>query len=303
MHNTTLSGDVIKAHLALLGTNLLYGAGFTIAKTIMPRLIEPKGFILIRVSVTALLFCIPFFGKNPFREQIDQKDLGRIILCALFGVALNQLFFFEGLSRTTPIHAALMMLTTPILVSFIALWMLKEKMTGYKMMGLILGISGAVILSLLRSTSSYAPNPLLGDLFVFINAVSYALYLVLVKPLMAKYRPIVVIRYIFLFGFLFVLPFGSGELCRIPWTTFQSTDYFALAYIVIGITYFTYLWNIYALRILSPTTAGAYIYSQPVFSAIIAIFVFQEALTPLKILAAIFIFSGVYLVSFKKKNL
>jgi len=295
--------EQIKAHLALLGANLFYGAGFTVAKIVMPSLIQPKGFILIRVAVVTILFWLSYFGGKNFRTKIDRKDWRTLILCAIFGVATNQLLFFQGLNLTSPIHASLMMLSTPILVSLFAVYTLHEKLSVNKIIGLILGVSGAVILVLLGGKDKVATNALLGDVFVLMNATSYAIYLVIAKPLMTKYRPIIVIRWIFLLGLLVVFPFGISEFTEINWNMFAFKEYAAVAFIVICCTFFTYLWNIYALRILSPATAGAYIYLQPVFAALIAVFFYFEHLSWTKVIASIFIFAGVYFVSKRKATI
>ncbi len=296
MNNTT------KAHLALLGANIFYGAGFSVAKYIMPRLIQPNGFILIRVGCAMLLFALSYFlGKN-FRTIFDKKDYPRLIACAIFGVACNQLLFFKGLELTSPIHASLMMLSTPILVSIFAAYLLKEKFTSQKYLGLALGIIGSLILVSQAAKNNLAPDPILGNLFILLNAASYAIYLVIVKPLMQKYRPIIIIRFLFFIGFWIVLPFGFHDLQQINWQEFLPQEIAAVVFIVVGITFFTYLWNIYALKILSPSTAGAYIYSQPVFSAFIAILFLGEHITLEKLIAAILIFLCVYLVSKKTKT-
>jgi len=295
--------EQIKAHLALLGANLFYGAGFTVAKIVMPSLIQPKGFILIRVAVVTILFWLSYFGGKNFRTKIDRKDWRTLILCAIFGVATNQLLFFQGLNLTSPIHASLMMLSTPILVSLFAVYALHEKLSVNKIIGLILGVSGAVILILMGGKDKVATNALLGDVFVLMNATSYAIYLVIAKPLMTKYRPIIVIRWIFLLGLLVVFPFGISEFTEINWHMFSFKEYAAVAFIVICCTFFTYLWNIYALRILSPATAGAYIYLQPVFAALIAVFFYFEHLSWTKVIASIFIFAGVYFVSKRKTTI
>lgn len=293
--------DRIKAHLALLGANLFYGAGFTVAKIVMPEFIKPKGFILVRVAIVTLLFWLSYFGNKSFRTPIQRKHWKILILCGLFGVATNQLFFFLGLNLTSPIHASLMMLSTPILVSVFAMYTLGEKFSANKLIGLILGVSGAIILVLLGGKEKVASNAILGDIFVLLNATSYAIYLVMVKPLMQSYRPIVVIRWVFLVGLLFVAPFGWQEFSEIPWHTFSFNQYAAVAFIVICCTFFTYLWNIYALRILSPSTAGAYIYLQPVFAAIIAVVFYHEGMSIIKIISSLLIFGGVYLVTTRKK--
>lgn len=292
--------EKLQAHLALLGANLFYGAGFSVAKTVMPELIKPNGFILIRVLGATMLFWMSYFFGKDFKTNIDRNDWIRLAVCGLFGVAVNQLMFFQGLQYTTPIHASLMMLSTPILVSLFAIFVLKEKITLWHWLGLALGICGAMLLILQKTTSGIGTNLAKGDLFVLLNATSYSAYFILVKPLMAKYRPIIVIRWVFLFGLLYVLPFGYSDLIQTEWTPFQAKHYVAIGFIVLGVTFFTYLWNIYALRVLSPATAGAYIYLQPLFAAIISIVFLGEALNGVKVISALLIFTGVYMVGKKR---
>jgi drug/metabolite transporter (DMT)-like permease len=298
-----MSQDRIKAHLALLGANVFYGAGFTIAKMVMPAFIKPMGFILIRVAIVTVLFWLSYMGGKAFKTKIDRSDWPRLIGCGLFGVATNQLLFFLGLNLTSPIHASLMMLCTPILVSMFAMYILREKINLKILSGLSLGVIGATMLVTLGKQDKVATNPILGDMLVFLNATSYAIYLVMVKPLMQKYRPIIVIRWVFLIGLFFVFPFGITEFRAINWSVFTLHEYAAVAFIVIGCTFFTYLWNIYALRILSPSTAGAYIYLQPAFAAFIAILFFNEELGWIKIISSVLIFSGVYLVSSSRSKI
>jgi drug/metabolite transporter (DMT)-like permease len=294
------SQEVLKAHLALLGANLFYGAGFSVAKSVMPTLIQPNGFILIRVVGASILFWLSFlFGKN-YQTKIEKSDWKTIVLCGVFGVALNQILFFQGLKLTSPIHASLMMLSTPIIVSVFATFVLKEKLKWINKVGLLLGIAGATMLILLKDSSHVATNVFKGNLFVLFNATSYSIYFILVKPLMAKYRPIIVIRWVFLMGSFMVFPFGIHDLIAVDWHLFETKHFIAVAFIVVGVTFFTYLWNIYSLKVLSPSTAGAYIYLQPLFAAVISIIFLAEEMNLFKIVSAILIFIGVYLAS--KKN-
>jgi drug/metabolite transporter (DMT)-like permease len=294
----------LKAHLALLGANLFYGAGYTVAKHIMPRLIEPFGFIFIRVMVVAALFWLSYAGGAKYKTKIDKKDWKVLIAGGFFGVALNQMLFFAGLNLTFPIHASLIMMSTPLLITIAAWVVLKNPVTWDKGLGLLLGIGGAVLLMSAGQQVTLTGNSAFGDLLVFLNAASYAVYLVIIKPLMVRYRPIIVVRWVFFFGFLFVLPFGLPQFLRIPWSQFALTDYLGVAFIVICVTFFTYLWNIYALKHLPPATAGTYIYLQPIFAAIISVIFIGEHVTWPKIIATLLIFAGVFLVNFgiKKKK-
>jgi drug/metabolite transporter (DMT)-like permease len=176
-----------------------------------------------------------------------------------------------------------------------------EKITLLKIAGLLTAIGGATLLILGRENSVIGSNMLLGDIFIIINAVFYAFYYVLVKPLMQKYSPIHVVRWVFTFGLVLILPFCWGDFRAIEWSSFTTMHVAALAFVVIGATFLAYYFTAYGLQHLSASAVGAYIYLQPLFSAIISILYFHEALTATKLIAAVLIFTGVFLVN-KKKN-
>lgn len=255
---------------------------------------QPFGMNVIRAGVSALLFwCLYLFNRS--QKPIDTKDTGRFMLCALTGIAINQMLFLKGLSLTYSIHAVLLMLTTPILITILAGWILKEHLNAYKVTGLALGVGGAVILITARQGSGSGENVLLGDLLVLINAISYTFYFILVKPLMLKYNPVQVIRLVFTYGFIMVLPFGWNEFVAIDWKTFGATAYTCIGLITICGTFLAYLFNVYGIKVLGASVAGAYIYIQPVFATIIAMIFLKEQLETYKIIAAALIFAGVFL--------
>ncbi|MEO8771111.1 MAG: DMT family transporter [Ferruginibacter sp.] len=291
-----------KAHLALLATNIFFAINFTAVKYLINQgLVKPFGLNLIRVGTTCILLWIIFLFKQQ-RTIIHKKDLTRFALCALTGIAINQLLFIKGLSLTYSIHASLLMLTTPILITFIAAWFLKEKLTKYKIAGLTLGIAGAAILIAARDNSGNGADILLGDVLVIINAISYTIYFILVRPLMTEYKPVTVIRMIFTIGLFMMLPFCWKEFTQVPWQTYSITDYTLLVLIVFGGTCCAYLFNVFGIQVLGASTAGAYIYSQPFFAASIAMIFLKEELSLYKIMAAVCIFAGVYLATKTKSN-
>ena len=286
---------IILAHIALIFANLIYAINFTLAKDVMPEYIMPSGFILLRVSSAVILFSIVYFLF--IRERIKKKDLVKLAVCGLFGVAVNQLFFFEGLNLTSPINASIIMTTNPIIVLVISFIVLKDKITGYKLFGVLLGIFGAWNLILNFNNMSFSSGSGLGDIFVLINATSYGLYLVLVKPLMSKYNPITILFIIFSFGLIFVFPFGYNELSLVDWTEIPNNIWFEIGFVVLFTTFFAYLLNAFALKNVSPNTVSIYIYLQPVLASFFAIYWGADELKEDKIIAALFIFAGVYLVS------
>ncbi|HMX79366.1 MAG TPA: DMT family transporter [Ferruginibacter sp.] len=285
------------AHLALLFTNLFFAINLSAVKHLTnAQLAGPFGINVVRVGVSTILFWCLFFLK-PANISIAREDRLRLILCAVTGIAVNQLLFLKGLSLTYSIHASLLMLTTPILIVFIAAWLLKEKAGPRKIAGLLLGIAGALVLILAKDNSGNGNNVLFGDILIIINAISYTIYFILVKPLMLKYNPVVLIRWIFTIGLILVLPFGWAEFTAIRWEHFQPVDMLSISLVTLTGTFLAYLFNIYGIKVLGSSVAGFYIYTQPVFAALIAMLFLREELTLYKLIAALMIFAGVYLVN------
>ena len=283
------------AHISLIFANLIYAVNFTFAKDVMPDFIMPSGFILLRVIGAFFLFTLSYFLF--VNEKVERKDVLLLAICGVFGVAINQLFFFEGLNLTTPINAAIVMTINPILVILLSFFIIKESITFRKILGVLLGLSGAAILILKGGSINFSSNHQTGNFYVFINAFSYGLYLVFVKPLMQKYHFITVLFYVFGFGLLYVIPFGFNSLTDVKWATIPSNIYLEIAFVVVCTTVIAYMLNSLALKQLSPTTVSIYIYLQPILAAVFAIIWGADYLDMQKIIAAVFIFLGVYLVS------
>ncbi len=282
-------------HLSLFLVAIIYGATFTIAKEVMPAFIHPFGLIVIRVSGATLLLWLThsFYPK----EKIAKKDHYRLMICSVFGVAANMLFFFKGLSITTPINAAVIMVTTPLFVAFLAFIFLKEKITFFKIIGLILGLGGAFVL-VFRPGMNVNSSTILGDVYVMLNAIIYSFYLILAKPLLTKYKALNVIKWTFLYGLILVIPFGITDLQMINGANIPSNIWLSIVFLIVMATFLTYLLNGWALKYVNSSVVGTYIYLQPVLASLIAIYLGKDMLTVEKTVYTLFIFLGVYLVSF-----
>lgn len=290
---------IIKAHLAVLGANLIYGANYSIAKAIMPVYIQPFGFILVRVLVGTLLF---FIAGNFINEKIAKEDFKRLLGCGLFGVAINQLMFFAGLNATSAINAALIMTTNPIMVLLMAHLLIREKISALKIAGILTGITGAILLIVLKPVSPSNEASIKGDIFILINSLSFAVFLVMLKPLMHKYHPVTMMKWVFLFGLFIVTPFGYDEILNARWTDMNFPIWLGVIYVVVGTTFIAYLLNILALRELSPSVVSFYIYLQPLFATFFSIMAGKDSPVLLHVICAVLIFTGVYMVSKPSKE-
>ncbi|MBV9963985.1 MAG: DMT family transporter [Parafilimonas sp.] len=288
----------LQAHTAVLLANIFFGVNYITIKSIVPLKLSAPALNVSRVVGSSVLFWLLFLIK-PSAPGILKKDIPRFILCAVLGVALNQALFVKGLSFTSSIHASLLMLVTPILIIFIAAWILKEKLTALKIIGVITGVAGATLLILMKDVSHTASNIFLGDVLVILNAVSYAFYLVLVRPLMKRYSAIHVIRWVFTLSLFFMIPYGWHDSITTQWQNFTTSNWMCFAFVITGATFFAYLFNIYGVEVIGASATGSYIYTQPVFAAIIAMIFTGEAYDWLKLFAASLIFSGVYMANYK----
>jgi drug/metabolite transporter (DMT)-like permease len=296
-----------KRTLALIGAtivSIIYGVTFTIAKDVMPKYVDAYGFILMRVGGSTVLFWLVWLfsrsSKKIREEQIDRADFPRIIWAAFFGVALNMLAFFKGLSLTSPISASVIMVSTPMIVLVLSAIIIKERMRKRMVFGIILGLIGTVFLILYGKSVGNATNASLGNFLVFVNAISYGLYLVMVKKLMDKYNAFTFVKWIYLIGFIMVLPFGWSEFESVNWALMPTDIYWKIGFVVIFSTFLTYLLNLLSMRELKPTTVAVFVYLQPVFATVFAISLGKDELTLVKIVSAVLIFAGVYLVTQKK---
>jgi drug/metabolite transporter (DMT)-like permease len=284
------------ALIAVSIATLIYGVNYTIAKEVMPVYVKPFGFILIRViGATTIFWVFSLFVKS---QKIEKSDYKKILVASFFGVGLNMLSFFKGLNLTTPISASVMMVTSPIMVLIFSSILIKNSIGKQRILGIIIGLIGAVLLITYgNSQETEATNSNWGNFLVFVNAASYGLYLVISKKLIEKYHPIILVKWMYLFGLLFTIPFGYNELKEVVWHEMPINIYWNIGFVVVFTSCVTYLFNLYGLSKLKPTTVSVFIYLQPVIATIYALIVGSDSLNIVKLGATLLIFSGVYLVT------
>lgn len=277
----------------MLLVGLLYGINYSIVKLVSPAFLEPLGFIVYRVGIATLIFWI--IGIF-IPEQVDWKADGKqFFWCAFFGVGLNMPLFFQGVSMTSAINASIITTLTPVIVFVVAIFLLKERITGWRLLGLVIGLLGAMLIVYEPDSADYQGN-WMGDSLIFLNAISYGVYLVLAKPLLKKYKPITITKWVFLMGLVVVVPLGFRQAISPTWEIWSPVILFSMAYVIIGVTVVVYLINIWAMKKVSPGTVGVYTYVQPVFAVLVASLFFEERLLWQHLLAALLVFSGVGLV-------
>ena len=292
--------NALKGHIALFLAQIVYALNYSIAKDLMPDFISPLALVFLRVTGACLLFwLLSLFVKT---QKVERQDLIKMTWLALFGVVINQVFFIYGLSLTHPINSAIIMISNPIIVFVFTLILLKERITFYKISGLTLAVIGAVTLLLFRGNLEFGSDTIAGDSLTLINSASWAIFVVMVKPIMMKYNTTTAMRWMFLFGSIYMVPIGLSDTLNTNWAGFTNHAVFAVCFVVVATTFFAYLLNIYGLQHLSPNTVSAYIYLQPFLASIFAILMGKDQLTPTKLFSGALIIVGLYFINKKSKK-
>lgn len=288
-----------EALLALTITSILFGVNYAVAKGLMPVFVSPRQLMVFRLAGTLVVLWPLYLFKGS--QKVNPSDRLRMILSGLTGIAINQVLFFEGLSRTSPIDTSIIHTLSPMMVMFFAVLLIGERLTWRKAAGMITGALGALWLIILAGISGKAEGTFTGNLLILLNITSYSLYLVVVKPLMTRYSALTVMTYTFSWGSLFVVPYVIQDIPLLTFSHFTINAWLALFYVVFLTTLTAFSLTAWALRHVSATAAGYFIYMQPVIASIVAWIAYDETLTLKKAGAALLVFAGVFLVIYQPR--
>ncbi|MEM7038344.1 MAG: DMT family transporter, partial [Bacteroidota bacterium] len=286
------------AHIALGMVAIFYGINYFTIKEVFIEGYSPFAALSVRCMVATLFFVI--FHAVAIREKIkERKDFLRLALCALFGVSINQTFFLWGISETSRVNSAVLMITTPIFV-FLVAWLLKqETITRRKLLGLALSFGGAMGLTLTGvSAGSDGPQAsIFGDVLIMLNAASYGIYLVLVRPLVLRYNTFTIIKWLFIFGSIPNILVGLGPLMETDVGGMSGKAVFGVVYLILFATIGAYFLNAWAMKKLPSSAVGIYIYVQPIFVTLFSAYLSLGEVDLVKFQFILLIFAGVYLVT------
>lgn len=298
-----MTKDKWRGHFAILATNFIFGLNTPIAKTIVPDWISPYALTLVRMSFATLIFWSVGLFSN--KEQVANRDLVTIFLGALFGLVGAQLSFANALRYTSPVNISIIAAMTPVAVMLLAALVLKEPITLKKAAGVLIGASGALLI-IMQSTvvSSSKEGNMIGNLLCVVNVITYAIYLVITRPVSQRYTPVTLMKWMFLFSALLSIPLGISDLpkAKVFSDATSLNIILRLSYIVIMATGIAYFLVPMALKRIRPTTVSMYNNIQPIVASIIAIMIGQDTLSWDKPIAACLVFTGVYLVTQSKSR-
>ena len=292
----------LKGHLSMLGANCMWGLMSPISKFVMMAgVVSPLVVTDMRITGAMILFWVASFFQKP--EHVGHKDLARLFGAALLGIVLNQGCFIFGVSLSSPGDASIITTSMPLWAMLLAAFILKEPITGKKVLGIAAGACGALMLIMgsgphvKNMASAGGDYAIWGDLLVLSAQFFYALYIVVYKDFVNKYSLITIMKWMFTYAFICVIPFSAGDLMQTVWSQLSWTEIMGLTYIVVCATFLSYMFIVVGQKILRPTVAGMYNYVQPLVACIVAVIWGMDTFNWIKAVAIVLIFSGVYLVT------
>lgn len=290
----------IPGHSALFVAYVIFGLNIPISRSIIPETVDPFALTYFRIAGgSALFWLLSLFVK---KEKVSSGDLIMLFFASFFALILNQTSFIVGLSMTTPVDASVIQTVLPVVSMFLAAVIQKEPVTWKKFIGVLIGLSGALLLILNHAQAEDGNRNVLGNLLVLCSVVSFALYLTLFKNLILRYSPVTLMKWMFLFASVFCLPYSYKALAGVDYAGLSAADRICIAFVVVMATFVSYLLIPIGQKVLRPTTIGMYNYLQPVTASMAGVVMGQAVFGFDNVLSAILVFTGVYIVTTSKSR-
>ena len=300
-----MTREKLKGHAAMLAANMSWGLMSPISKSIfLIGTISAISLTTFRLAGAAIVFWIASLFTR--KEPVSGRDQFKLFWASLFGITLNQGSFVFGISMTSPIDASVVATSSPIITMILAAIVLKEPLTGKKVLGVLTGLSGALLLIFSNgfpgNTASQGSNPVLGNFLCLCAEIAFSLYFVLFKDLIDRYSPITLMKWMFLYAGICCIPFSWGELLTIPYAELPLEIIGDIAFIIFGATFFSYLMVPIGQKRLRPTIVSMYNYVQPLTASMLAVWWGMDRFTLPKAAAILLIFTGVWIVTRSKSR-
>ena len=296
-----MSKFTIVGHASMFLANASWGLMSPVAKIVMSGgIVAPLILTDMRVFGAMVLFWVVSFFRKP--ERVAPRDMVKLFGASLLAIVFNQGFIF-GVGLTSPGDASIITTSMPLWAMILAAFFLKEPITGKKVTGIALGATGALLLILgSNQGTTSGNNSIWGDLLVLLAQLSYALYIVLFKNFVTRYSLITIMKWMFTYAFICILPFSHDDLIVTNWNGLDLQAIGAICFIVVCGTFVSYMLIVVGQKRLRPTVAGMYNYIQPLVACIVSVYLGMDSFNFVKGIAIVLIFGGVYLVTVSKSR-
>ena len=290
--------DMAIGHMACAAAYIIFGINVVVCRDIATDGgLEPIVLFAMRALVAGALFwLVSLFAP---KETVPPRDLLKLAGAGILGLFLPQLTFLHAIAHTTPVDLSVMSTTTPIFTMFVAAIFLKEPITWKKALGVAMSFGGILWLILQSTFGSGGASQTepVGILFCFANYMVFALYLGTCRPLIARYSVVTSMKWMFLVSFIISIPFALPHLPHSDFAAVPGYVWWEIGFMIFFSTFIAYYLIPMGQQRIRPTLVSMYGYLQPIIAIAVAIWTGMDRLTGTKVLAALLVFAGVWVVN------
>ena len=287
----------LQAHTAVLLANIIFGLGVPVTKLLLDQWVSPMAYMATRcLGAAAIFWLISLFLP---REKVAPRDLTVIILGGLLGIVVSQTLTAWALTFTTPVYFSLIATLTPVATMLCATLFIGEKISTRGVVGVALGVAGAMLMVFVGWQGGSGKNDILGIALTLLSMLTWAVYLIITRKVSARYTAVTQMKWVFLASAIAVLPFSLTDLqsATLYSAATQWSGLAEMAFIVVFATVAGYFAIPFAMRYLKATTVSVYTNLQPIVASLVAIALSQDVLTWDKPVALVLVLLSAWLVT------
>ena len=287
----------LQAHTAVLLANIIFGLGVPVTKLLLDQWVSPMAYMATRcLGAAAIFWLISLFLP---REKVAPRDLTVIILGGLLGIVVSQTLTAWALTFTTPVYFSLIATLTPVATMLCAALFIGEKISTRGVVGVALGVAGAMLMVFIGWQGGSGKNDILGIALTLLSMFTWAVYLIITRKVSARYTAVTQMKWVFLASAIAVLPFSLTDLqsATLYSAATQWSGLAEMAFIVVFATVAGYFAIPFAMRFLKATTVSVYTNLQPIVASLVAIALSQDVLTWDKPVALVLVLLSAWLVT------
>lgn len=291
--------SALRGHLMLLGAAVLWGCNAPMIKDLQGLGVPALVVADMRAVGAAVAFWVMslFVGGG---ERVSVSMLGRLCVAGILCIVLNQVLFTVGVNYTSPIDATVISTMLPIVTMVFAAIILKESITGMKVVGIAVGAAGA--LTLVFGGGSSVGGGLVGDALCFTAQVCCALYMVIFSNTIHRYSVVTLMKWLFLFSAIIVTMVTWPSVVAVDYASLPLKAWGEMLFIVFGGTFVSYIFFTGGQKLLRPTVVSMYNYVQPIVATVLSVAMGVGTFGVGKVISMTMVFAGVYIVTHAKNS-
>lgn len=295
----TVVGPMLVGNACILIATIFWGVNISVTKALIPDWMTSEGIAAVRILGGCVLFWIAsLFVKC---ERIQRGDWMKLILGGAIGLFSFIYLFVMSLKYANPIDVSIIMTLPPMFVILINVIFRHRRPHVLEYVGIAVSFVGAVIVIMSGSSGRAGSDNLLGDMLALGSSLCYALYLVILEGPSRTYKPVSMLRWVFLFaaipGLLMLIGFDSQPILH----TSEAAPWLEIGFILLCPTFIAYFLVQPAIRLIGSVPVSLYQYLVPVFAVISAVMLGLDRLHWMQVLAMGVIVAGMLLTNRAKR--